>query len=100
MPKVTILYWQSIPAMVEARDGRGRHKVQLSDRFQELIDRVAMRQKLAGSEAYLTQWRRGEPMVHDGDLRAAAQAVADGLEARFESIRSEAMAPRTSGSDG
>jgi hypothetical protein len=97
MTKVTILYWQSIPAMVEARDGRRRHKVQLSDRFQELIDHVAMRQKLAGSEAYLTQWRRGESTAHDGDLQAAAQAVADDLERRFESIRGEAMAPRPAG---
>jgi hypothetical protein len=96
MTTVTIVYWQSIPALVEARAGRRRHKVQLSGRFQELIDHVAMRQKLAGSEAYLAQWRRGDPEDHQGDLESAAQAVADDLEGRFESIRSEAMAARPS----
>ena len=96
MAKVTILYWQDIPSMVEARAGRQRHKVQLSARFQELIDRVAMRRRLAGTDEYLTRWRRGEPEEHPGDPEAAAQAVAQALEARFEAIAREEMG-RSSG---
>jgi hypothetical protein len=39
--KCSILSWQDIPSMVEARDESGSHKIQLSARFQELIDMIA-----------------------------------------------------------
>ena len=91
MSKVTILYWQAIPSMVEARNGRARHKVQLSERFQQLIDRVAMKKQLAGTDDYLTQWSRGVPQEHPGDARTAAEAVAQELEARYEEIRTAAL---------
>ncbi len=87
MARVTVVYWQDIPSMVEARDRSGRHKVQLSARFQELIDRVAMRQGLHGSDQYLLQWRRGEPEERAGEPQACARAVADDLEARYDAIR-------------
>ena len=60
MAKYTVLYWQDIPSLVEVRQGRKRHKVQLSERFQELIDKVAMRKGFFGADNYLEQWRRGE----------------------------------------
>jgi len=87
MARVTVVYWQDIPSMVEARDRTGRHKVQLSARFQELIDRAAMRQGLHGSDAYLLQWRRADPEERPGAPQACAQAVADDIEARFDAIR-------------
>ncbi len=91
MAKVTILYWQDIPSMVEARDRDGRHKIQLSARFQELIDRVAMKRKLAGTDAYLTQWSKGSPEDRAGSAEETAKAVAAELEARYESIREAAL---------
>jgi len=91
MARVTIVYWQEIPAMVEARGAGGRHKVALSARFQELIDSVAMRKRLAGTDDYLLQWSRGEPREHEGDPRAAAEAVAAELEARYADIRAAAL---------
>jgi len=42
--KCSVLSWQEIPSLVEARDASGTHKVQLSDRFQELIDMVLNRE--------------------------------------------------------
>ena len=45
MAKVTILYWKDIPSVVEARDADGVHKELLSERFQELIDLIAMKKK-------------------------------------------------------
>ena len=92
MARVTVVYWQEIPSMVEAREGRARHKVALSARFQELIDTAAMRRRLAGTDAYLLQWSRGEPVEHAGEARAAAEAVAAGIEARYDAIRDEALA--------
>lgn len=92
MAKVTVLYWQDIPAVVEVAQGRKRHKLQLSERFQELIDKVAMRKGLFGTDAYLEQWRRGEPSVRDGAPRSLAETVAAELESRYDEIERVAMA--------
>jgi hypothetical protein len=92
LAKVTILYWQDIPSLVEARDGTNVQKQQLSARFQELIDMIAMRKKLVGSDAYLEQWRRGKPEERAGEVKAVAAAVAGEIEDRFEQIRSAAIA--------
>ena len=48
MAKVAVMCWQEIPSAVEVKDGEGTQKVQLSNRFLELIDMIAMRRKLAG----------------------------------------------------
>ena len=92
MTKVTILYWQEIPSVVEARDRNGRHKIELSQRFQELIDLVAMKKKMAGTDEYLVQWNKGRPVEHDGDAETAVKAVAEEIEARFDAIRKEEFA--------
>ena len=42
-----------------------------------------MRAGLADSEAYLEQWRRGEPIPGGQDLEAEADALARRLEAQF-----------------
>ena len=92
MAKVTILYWQEIPSVVEARDRSGRHKIELSQRFQELIDLVAMKKKLAGTDEYLIQWHKGAPEEHEGDPETVVTAVAEGIEARYDAIRAEELA--------
>ncbi len=58
MPKLTIYYWRDIPAQVVAKERRETIKNVLSDRFAEAIDKAAMRAKMAGTDAYLEQWRR------------------------------------------
>ena len=92
MAKVTILYWQEIPSVVEARDRSGRHKIELSQRFQELIDLVAMKKKLAGTDEYLVQWNKGAPKEHDGDPETVVKAVAEEIEARYDAIRADELA--------
>jgi hypothetical protein len=92
MAKCSILYWQDIPSLVEARDEGGQHKIQLSARFQELIDMAAMRRGLAGTDQYLSEWRRERYGESGGDARAAAEAVAAEIEARFDAIRSKVVA--------
>ena len=92
MATYRLMRWQEIPTMVEAR-GEGKvHKVQLSGRFQELIDQVAMRQGLAGSDAYLDRWHRSAPQELAGSAFDVATAVAAEIEARFEQVRAEALA--------
>ena len=92
MAKVTILYWQEIPSVVEARDRSGRHKIELSQRFQELIDLVAMKKKLAGTDEYLIRWNKGEPREREGDPETVARAVAEDIEAHYAAIRAEELA--------
>ena len=77
--------------MVEARAGRAKKKVLLSDRFQVLIDAVAMRKELVGTDAYIEQWNRGERLSRDGTVDEVAAAVAADIEAQYESIKAAAM---------
>jgi hypothetical protein len=76
--RVQILYWQSVPSLVKATADDGTEvKRQLPDTFQQEIDRLAMEQGLAGSEAYLEEWRWSEPEERDGapaDVAAAVEA--------------------------
>lgn len=77
--------------MVEAREGRTRHKIQLSDRFQVLIDAVAMKKGLVGTDAYIEEWRRGPAQDRAGGVEEVAQAVAAELESDYEKIKASAQ---------
>lgn len=92
MAKCSVLSWQEIPSLVEARDASGSHKIQLSDRFQELIDMVAMRKGMAGTDQYLEAWRRGRGKERDGDAHSAAEALAAEIEAQYDQIRATVIA--------
>jgi hypothetical protein len=91
MAKCTILYWQDIPSLVEATDGATTKKIQLSQRYQELIDLVAMKKGLAGTDAYLDEWNKGIPEEQDGTPDAVAAAKAEELEGQFDAIRAAAL---------
>ena len=83
---LTVVYWRDIPAQVVARTGGGRRSAArraLSGRFQEAIDRAAMRAGLAGSDDYLGEWRRGEPIPAGRDPEAEVDALARRLESEF-----------------
>lgn len=77
--------------MVEARDDSGLEKVQLSDKFQALIDEAAMRRELAGTDAYLEEWNKSAPDERDGDAASVVSQVAEEIEARFAEIRDAAL---------
>ena len=83
MAEKTGVYWRDIPAQVIVKAGRRTAKRQLAERFEQAIDRAAMRAKLTGTDAYLEQWRRGEPVPCGDDLEAEASAAAEALEAEF-----------------
>ncbi|MDZ4730339.1 MAG: virulence factor [Xanthomonadales bacterium] len=71
MAKKTIIYWRDIPSQVLAQSGRIREKAMLSARFQEAIDRAAMRAGKGSSDAYIAEWRRVNDalQVQPGDLK-------------------------------
>jgi hypothetical protein len=91
MAKYSILYWQDIPSVVEAKDENGVHKLELDRKFQELIDAIAMRKGLAGTDAYLEEWRRGKRVEREGSAEEVATAVKAELEAEFRTIRAAAL---------
>jgi hypothetical protein len=78
-----IVVWKGIPASVEARDGEGTVTVALSEKFQMLIDSVAMQLGLHDSDAYIELWAREAPQERPGGAQQVADAVAAELEARF-----------------
>jgi hypothetical protein len=77
MATVRITYWRDIPLLVTARDAAGDVSVPLSPAFQDLVDRVAMQEGLADSDAYLGEWRVGpaEPAADPAAAAAAARAA-------------------------
>ena len=90
MPKLTTVYWRDIPAQVIAKERRDTAKIVLTERFAEAIDKAAMRAKMAGTDAYLEQWRR--EVVNCGpDLQAAADEAAAKLESDFSDDRLEEL---------
>ncbi len=87
MPDVTIVYWRDIPAQVIVGKGRRASKVQLEERFEQAIDRAAMKVGAAGTDAYLAEWRRAPAYAVDGDADQIAADEAARLEAEFDKAR-------------
>jgi hypothetical protein len=83
MARWEIVAWQEIPAAVEATDDGGQVTLPLSERFQALIDSVAMQQGLEASDAYLEQWRKLPGGERPGSARDVGEAVVAEIEARF-----------------
>lgn len=94
MATYQIVAWREIPAVVEARDGGESETRQLSERFQALIDAVAMQLGLANSEAYLAEWTRSAAVERPGTAREVAEAVAAELESRFPEFIGRALGGR------
>ena len=91
MASYPIIAWKDLPAMVEASDGVETVTRQLSDRFQQLIDSVAMRLGLQDQDAYLDLWARGAVQERSGSATEVADAVVAELEARFSEFIAQAF---------
>jgi hypothetical protein len=87
MAQLTIVYWRDIPAQVIVKSGRQAAKRELAPRFQEAIDRAAMRSGAHEADTYLTEWRRGAPSPCGDDLEAEAAEAAARLDAEFDATR-------------
>ena len=87
MPEVTIVYWRDIPAQIIVGKGRSGSKVKLTERFEQAIDRCAMKTGARDADAYLAEWRKAAPYTVDGDPDAVAAAEAARIEAEFDSER-------------
>ena len=87
MAQLTIVYWHDIPAQVIVKAGRQSAKRELSPRFQEAIDRAAMRSGAHGTDAYLAAWRRAAPAQCGDDIETEAENAARRIEAEFGEAR-------------
>jgi hypothetical protein len=72
MANVVIVYWRDIPAQVIVGKGRRAEKRILPERFEQAIDRAAMKVGAGDSDAYLAEWRKAAPVSVDGEDAAVA----------------------------
>jgi len=91
MPDVTIVYWRDIPAQVIVGKGRRGSKRQLEERFEQAIDRAAMKVNAKNADAYLAEWRKAAPYQMDGDPDEIVEAEASRLEAEYDQERLKAL---------
>ena len=87
MAEVTIVYWRDIPAQVIAGKGRKGVKIPLPERFEQAIDRAAMKSGAAGTDDYLAEWRKGAPVTVEGSDDEAARTAADEIDATYDPER-------------
>ena len=83
MATLIIISWRDIPAQVIGRKGRETSKAQLTLRFQEAVDRAAMRAGRGTSNAYLADWKRSPPRPCSEDIAAEVAAEAARIEAKY-----------------
>lgn len=79
-----VVFWRDIPAQVIIKKGRQTAKRELSLRFTEAIDMCAMRSGAAGTDDYLAEWRKADPIPVSDDLEAEADRAAAELEAAYD----------------
>ena len=86
-----LVRWRDIPAQVIVKQGRLRARARLGARFQNAIDRAAMRAKKRSADAYLSEWVREpvKPVAESAgaDLQGVADRLVAGIEARYSDER-------------
>lgn len=87
MADLIIVYWRDIPAQVIVKKGRATAKRELSLRFTEAIDMCAMRTGAGGTDDYLAEWRKADPISVGDDLEAEADKALTDYEARYDRER-------------
>ena len=87
MPDVVIVYWRDIPAQVIVGKGRAASKVQLPERFEQAIDRCAMKIGARDADAYLAEWRKADPVLVSDELEAEAEKAMSAIEAGYDKER-------------
>ena len=91
MVDVTIVYWRDIPAQVIVGKGRRGAKRPLPERFEQAIDRAAMKVGAADSDAYMSGFRKADPYPVDGEAETVAEAEAARIDAEYDKTRIKAL---------
>ena len=80
--KITI-FWRDIRSQILIQKGRKRDKMMLEHRFQEAIDRAAMRAGKGSSDAYMADWRRDIKNIEANDPQSIVDHEIEILETMF-----------------
>jgi Virulence factor len=91
-----VIQWKEIPSLVEAFSADQIVRVPLSQRFQDLIDALAMRDGASEAGAYLDGWGQGPDLEAPGSPDEVAAHVAAELEAGFQELVVKRFAPPAS----
>lgn len=91
MAEVTIVYWRDIPAQVIVGKGRRGVKIALPERFEQAIDRCAMKVGAQDTDAYLAEWRKAAPFTVEGEDRAVAEAEAARIDREYDTDAIKAL---------
>lgn len=87
MAERIVVCWRDIPAQVIVRAGRRSAKRELPEIFVQAIDRAAMVSGASGSDAYLAEWRRNDPVPCGDDLEAEADRAVAEIITEFDADR-------------
>ncbi|MBR9649760.1 virulence factor [Thalassovita aquimarina] len=91
MPDVTIVYWRDIPAQVIVGKGRRGAKKPLPERFEQAIDRAAMKVGASDTDAYLAEWRKAPAFAVEGDPAEVVAAEVARLDTEYDTARLKAL---------
>ena len=91
MADITLVFWRDIPAQVIAGKGRGAVKKPLPERFEQAIDRCAMKIGAKDADAYMAEWRKAPPVPRPGTDAEAAEAELARLLADYDTARLAAL---------
>ena len=87
MAAITHVFWRDIPAQVIVGKGRSGAKMPLPERFEQAIDRAAMKVGAKDDDAYLAGFHRVVVGEAEGDLREVAKAQAEAIEVAYDNAR-------------
>lgn len=88
---ITLVCWRDIPAQVIVGKGRKAAKMVLPERFEQAIDRAAMKVGASDTDAYLAQWRKVSLTPQEGDPSDIAAREIARLDAEFDQDRIKAL---------
>jgi len=94
MARYRIVHWKEIPSLIEAADGDRTARRPLSQKFQDLIDALAMRESATEGDAYLEGWGQSDWLEREGSSDEVAEAVAAELEGGFQALLTKRFLPR------
>ena len=83
MGKLITVFWRDIPSHIIFKTKSGKFKKQMSTRFEEAIDRAAMRAGKGSSDAYMADWRREIVKIKTDDPQSIVDQEIELLEQMF-----------------
>jgi uncharacterized protein YbjT (DUF2867 family) len=84
MARYQILYWEHIPLGVKATDVNGTVRENLPARFQEAVERAALRAGQTTAAAYTSMFKWGKEQEQPGTASEVAAAIARKLDQSWD----------------